>query len=520
MDRALAVTGELKSTRWQTAIAANAVTAIALFAVFYSTVASMVHIWYRTGTYAHGFVVLPISIWLIWKKRAHLAAFVPVPNAGFLVPLGLSLVLWGLSRLAGVLVIEQLALVAIVVSSSVTLLGWQIAKFIAFPLLFLFFAVPMGEDLVPSLMEFTASFTVWAVRLSGVPVYRDGLWFSLPTGNWSVVEACSGIRYLIASITLGVMYAYITYHALWKRLLFVLLSVLVPIIANGVRAYMIVMIGHLSEMKYAVGIDHLIYGWIFFGLVMFLLFWIGSFWQEDEEPPRHVIPSRQFGGTAVRRGMWGLSATIICASLLTTSLVGYAASKGQEVVSPIALPDSVGDWTRIDEPTLWQPTHLQTPYVVNERYLSATGNEAQLFLSLYPNQQQGAEAINPENRAIGGKVGRLKMLQSGQAEWGNQMATVRRQELRAGINGSETTHLVWQWYRIAGRNFANRYLGKAWEAIARLYPGRMDGAWIAISTPVIGTEAIADTEKRLADFARAMIPELDRAIDASMGLSD
>ena len=58
-------------------------------------------------------------------------------------------------------------------------------------------------------------------------------------------------------------------------MLFVALSVIVPIVANGLRAYMIVMIAHLSDMKLALGVDHLIYGWVFFGLVMLLLFWVG-----------------------------------------------------------------------------------------------------------------------------------------------------------------------------------------------------------------------------------------------------
>ena len=316
------------------------------------------------------------------------------------------------------------------------------------------------------------------------------------------------------------MYAYITYHTLWKRLLFILLSALVPIVANGVRAYMIVMIGHLSQMQYAVGVDHLIYGWIFFGLVMFLLFWIGSFWQEDEEPPRVVVPSGQIGSSTVKGRTWALSATIICVSALTASLVEYASTKGLEVVSPIVLPGDVGNWTRIDEPTLWQPAYLETPYAVNVRYQSSAGVDAQLFLALFPKQEQGAEAINQENRAIGEKAGRLKTLELGPAELGGQKATVRKQELRTVINGNETTHLVWQWYRIAGRSLANPYLGKAWEALARVYRGRTDGAWIAITTPVIGSEPVAATEERLADFARVVIPEVDRAIDTSLGLSD
>ena len=103
--------------------------------------------------------------------------------------------------------------------------------------------------------------TLEALKLTGIPVYREGLWFSLPTGDWSVVKACSGVRYLIASVTLGVMYAYITYHTLWKRLLFILMSLVIPILANGIRAYIIVMIGHLSNLEYATGVDHMVYVW-------------------------------------------------------------------------------------------------------------------------------------------------------------------------------------------------------------------------------------------------------------------
>ncbi len=144
--------------------------------------------------------------------------------------------------------------------------------------------MPIGEALIPPLMDWTADFTVAALKLSGIPVYREGTFFTIPSGNWSVVEGCSGLRYLIASITVGALYAYLSYRKLWKRVLFVALSVIVPIIANGLRAYMIVMIAHLSDMKLALGVDHLIYGWVFFGVVMLLLFWVGSYWRDDAEP--------------------------------------------------------------------------------------------------------------------------------------------------------------------------------------------------------------------------------------------
>src|SRR5262249_51537114 len=125
------------------------------------------------------------------------------------------------------------------------------------------------------LMEFTASFTVRALELTGVPVYREGLRFSIPTGDFEVASACSGIRYLIASVALGTLYAHLTYHTFWRRALFVALCLVVPLFAHGVRAYLIVMIAYWSDMRLAVGVDHLVYGWLFFGLVMFALFWLG-----------------------------------------------------------------------------------------------------------------------------------------------------------------------------------------------------------------------------------------------------
>ncbi len=91
--------------------------------------------------------------------------------------------------------------------------GNDVTRRILYPLAFLFFAVPAGDFLMPTLMDHTADFTVMALRLSGVPVFREGNYFTIPSGNWSVVEACSGLRYLIASITLGVLFAYLNYRA-------------------------------------------------------------------------------------------------------------------------------------------------------------------------------------------------------------------------------------------------------------------------------------------------------------------
>ena len=78
--------------------------------------------------------------------------------------------------------------------------------------------------MMPKLMEWTAWFTVLALRASGIPVYQEGLQFVIPSGNWSVVEACSGIRYIIASVTVGTLFAYLNYVTLRRRLIFIAIS--------------------------------------------------------------------------------------------------------------------------------------------------------------------------------------------------------------------------------------------------------------------------------------------------------
>jgi exosortase A len=249
--------------------------------VFANSWHSIVNIWSRSETFTHGYLVAPASLWLLWTRKDFYKQLCPESSALGFIGVVIFGFIWLVADLAHVLVLEQFALVGMLVCLIWSLLGNQITQNMQFPLFFLFLMVPFGEDFVPFLMEYTASFVVGMLHLTGISVYREGLHFTLTSGNWSVVEACSGIRYLIASITLGLVYAYLNYLNYRKRLIFILASILVPIIANGFRAYMIVMIGHLSDMKLATGVDHIIYGWIFFGLVMLLLFYIGSFWHDE-----------------------------------------------------------------------------------------------------------------------------------------------------------------------------------------------------------------------------------------------
>ena len=189
----------------ETLIAALVLSALFwLLAWYWDAALAMISIWERSDTFAHGFLIVPVSGWLVWRKRHVLAALDLRPNFLALPLLAMVGFGWLLAGLGGVGVVQQFSLVIMIPLTAWAILGTEAVRALAFPLFFLVFAVPFGEFLEPPLMEHTADVLIALLKLTGIPVYREGQYFTIPSGSWSVVEACSGLRYLIASVTLGV----------------------------------------------------------------------------------------------------------------------------------------------------------------------------------------------------------------------------------------------------------------------------------------------------------------------------
>ncbi len=132
-------------------------------------------------------------------------------------------------------------------------------------LFFLLLAVPFGEIFIGPLMDFTADFTMGALQATGIPVLREGNSFLIPSGRWSVVEACSGTATLIASVTARLPVRLSNLPLVSDTLAIILLDLHSSCRSSrtGLRVCMIVtMTGHLSGMTLCgQGVDHLIYGW-------------------------------------------------------------------------------------------------------------------------------------------------------------------------------------------------------------------------------------------------------------------
>lgn len=491
----------------------------ALLALLYhDTGAAMVEIWNRSETFAHAWVVPPISAWLVWRRRADLAVLAPRPALRWLwllPPLGL---LWLLGDLAAANAATQFALMGMAVVLVPALLGTEAARRIAFPLGFLFFAVPFGDFLTPWLMERTADFTVIAVRASGIPVFREGLQFIIPSGAWSVVQACSGIRYLMASVMVGTLFAYLNFRSHGKRWAFVGVAIVTPLVANWLRAYMIVMLGHLSGNKLAVGVDHLIYGWVFFGVIMLAMFMIGARWADADAPPEPAPANARADAVTTLR--W--SGAVLAAGLLLAAplVIGAHAQRVVAHGTPSLAAPPLPGWNWTAQPlSAWEPQFQNPAGALHGRYEPASGGApVGLYIGYYRDQGRGRQLITSVNQLTADEHDEWSVVARGRAQlalpdrelpW--RTADLRGQALSAVTGGDSLAPRlrVWQVYWINGRPFVSDWQAKLYGAWLSLL-GRGDAAAVVL---VYADKAAAGADDALLrDFLRAHWAALDTAL--------
>lgn len=484
---------------------------IVVVCLFWDTTMSMVDVWSNSDTFAHGFVILPISLYLMWVRRHQVAATRQIPNLwGLLLLVGLS-VGWLLGHLMDVRVVQQFAVVVMMPGLVWTALGTGVMRVLLFPLAFLMFAVPVGDELVPPLQDFTAFFTVTALQLSGIPVLWEGRFLTIPTGTWHVAEACAGVRYVIPSVTLGFLFAGAVYQSWFRRCTFVLVSFFVPILANGLRAFGSVLLGHLTNNTFGKGVEHFISGWLGFGVVMFVVFWLGLKWRDtagsESATCGQPAPSSAKFGTAeekTRRGSVpsltrvGLTACsgVLLLALAPLSVQTLSHQAMVPVVLPLAAPSVTLPWEAMPQYAgKWVPHFVGADAEVTQSY-RYDAQQVHVYLGYYSHSRQGKELISRMNSLVDGEYWALLTEGDREVVVDGQPLQVHESHIRAG----QQTRVVWSWYWVAGEFIANPYVAKLLQAKARLFGEAYGSAVIALGTDYDGQPD--DAIQALQDFLR------------------
>ncbi|RZK00879.1 MAG: exosortase A [Novosphingobium sp.] len=497
---------------WRAALGLLAGAWIADLLLFLSDWADMADQWWNISTYNHVVLVPAIIAWLVYERLPQLAKLTPQAWWPGLVLSAAAGLLWVLGEFAGLSVARQAGAVTLLAGSVLTFLGPRIGAVLAFPLVYMVFLVPIGDELVPALQMITAAITISLVHLSGVPAVIDGVFIHTPAGLFEVAEACSGVKFLIAMAAFGVLAAEVCFTRWPRRLAFLAVCLVVPVLANGVRAWATVFVAQYVGAERASGFDHIVYGWIFFAIVIALVLALSwRFFDRPMDEPMVDLDRIMASRVIARLEALRIGAMPALFALIAILFVGQVWTRAADALAApmpgaIDLPQVAG-WQRVaHRPSLpWAPRAQGADHRLIGRYADAAGHEVDVFVALYAAQTEGREA---------GGFGQGALPPDGLWAWqspGPAIADARTDRMLAE---GRVERLAYTWYRtgdlLTGSNARLKLANMADRVFLRERPTMMLIV-SAESTPGRPTKLALDR------FLRAIGPT-DRWMDRVAGL--
>lgn len=477
-----------------------------LFALFNRTYLELLDFWWNYSAYNHCILVVPIVCYLIYEKRAELLSHAPQLSWLGIGYLFANCLLWLIGSFLLISFFQHLAAIGFVVGLAWALIGNSRAWVIAFPLFYLYFGVPAGEALVPHLRDLTAEVVVGLLRLTGIPVFLEGRYLTIPSGQFHVAKACSGINYLIATLAVGSVFAYLRYRSPLRRTLFMGLAILVPLVANGLRAYGIVMIAHMSDYKYAVGIDHYIYGWVFFGVVIFILFAIGNSFSDDHAVDNIAYDFSRADSSSARNTS-ALTIFALCMSLLVATFYANSwFSSRSSINDTYSLPVNISWELTADKDIDLKPSYSGNPETLEGFYGNLSSDiQVKLQAAVYSDIEQHGELENLANIVYEEESWqRISGPDNVAVETNTENPVVEEYVLRR--NGAE--YLVWTWYDVSDMKLIGPRDVKLAITKARITGSYRGGAQITIAT------SLKSTNDEAREWLKTFLHDLDPSMSA------
>jgi exosortase A len=491
---------------WRQAIAAWAAVALVLLGAFYKDAAGIFHQWWSSETYGHCLLIPLILVYLVWQRKAELSKLTPrpwLPAAALLLIGGAG---WLVGEIAGAAIIRHTALVGMLIVSVPLVLGLAVARGLTFVLFFSLFMIPAGDQLIPTLQTITADICIKLLEWSGVPAFIDGVFIAIPNGNFEVAEACSGVRFLIAMIAFSVLVANLCFKSWTRRIVFVASAIVLSIVANGIRAFGTIYIAHLTTPAFAAGVDHIVYGWIFFAIVMVVLMAAGwKFFDRPVDDPAfdperlQPIPPRPASLRAVVVAAAVGVAVSVAAPIYAATVLNRAPAVRTVAV---VLPDVPG-WTRLPSPeTGWKPHYRGVSAEAIGRYIDAGGQPVDLYIGIYDKQAEKRELVGYRQGLLPPRTDWAWARNDAPPPSGRAMQINRGNEVREN----------WQWFLVNGKLTGSDYTVKIETLKAKLLNGSERAATLVISAR--RTDALTSARDDIARFAKALGP-VEAAIDAA-----
>ena len=473
--------------------------------------------WWNREDYNYCYLVPFIVLYLIWEKRKDFAATPSSPSrAGFpLLLLGIGF--YFLGELGGEYYTLYLSSWLLLIGICLLHLGWRKLKTILFPLFFILTMFPppnfIYNKVSVELKLLSSQLGVTLMQLYGMSAYREGNIIDLGFTQLQVVDACSGLRYLIPLIVLGILLAYFFKAAFWKRAFLVISVVPLSIITNSLRIALTGIFYEVWGPSVAEGFFHGFSGWfIFMFSLALLLLEMKLLIKIFPEKFQKISKSSTEAGIHVqpKSGVFGIIkqpcflVAVIClgATLALTQGIEFR-EKIPISKSFDRFPLQLNGWSGTSQSLEQQIIDALdfSDYKIID-FKNKKGQEVNFYVAYYESQRKGESIHSPATCLPGSgwifnKAGTISIPLNGGTMEVN----------RALMQKGDYKQLSYYWFPQRGRILTNAYQLKIfvfWDALTRQ---RTDGSLVRLVTPIYYSEK--EAEQRLQKFTADVVPILN-----------
>ncbi len=464
-------------------------------AVYWPTYSRLAGMW-MLSDYQYAWLVYPIALYVLWRKRHALASVAARPSW-----LGVA----ATAALVFTLVLARTVSVQVVEFASVSLMSlavfWALAGSAAlrvamFPLALLLAAVPTGEFLVYYLQEVTTAIASSLLGLAGIPAFREGMFLTLPGGSFEVAEACGGLRYLLAASMAALAYAYLSYSGFWKRALFVAVAAALMVMTNGIRAFIVMVVASATEMRVFAGKDHVYFGMVLFALVFAALVWFAHRYADHVTDAGHRPAA---ASRAVRGSVLPVTSAVLLLLAAGPGLLYVQAQQPLPAPMTAGLPALAGCQGPVAWSQNWSPEFQGADHVGRASY--ACGSyDAGAYVASYASQEQGKELITSVNRVWPHEWRRYVTESAVTAE----LDTGSRQVHQVHLHAPDRSMLIWYWYQVGDDVLTNAVAVKLAAAVHTLGLQAVEASVVAVMVEDEGETAVEVLRDRLEPKAASL----------------
>ncbi len=498
---------------WQRALVRLGILVALYVALLHADLIDLLRVWTTSTPYSHCVFLPAIIFWMVWQRRDGLARLEPQGWWPALIWIGSGALLWLLGWAGGLALFRHAALVVMAQGLIPLALGPAVARALAFPIFYAFFMIPIGTEAEPIMQILTAKMAISLLWLAGVPAQISGIFITTPNGYFRVAEACSGTGFLIAMAAYATLVAHLCFRQPMRRAIFILGSLLVCLLANGVRAFGIILIAYHTSVNSAVVVDHVVYGWLFFAFVILLVMALG--WPfYDRSPFDPWFDPAELQGAAHARQVMSVGMMLAAAFVMAAPLIWSTASRAFATpLPPKTLAPQVRGWAQVKDydPPFWAPHFAGADRIVITHYRDGQGRIVDLAQVLFVYQADGKELVG---------FGQGAASPDGVGDWTWASPAPAPAQARGDMLAGPQARgrLAFTYYRLGSTLTGQAGRVKLETLKTRLLGGDQRAMAILLSTTVPEWEGGPEqAQQTLADFLAAMGP-VEEVADHSLAI--